>query len=221
MSAEYGCYVKKKTGGPTCRLCSVQLKYGDGFARIYINSYADPYFHAKCLDLAAVKAGLEKANLKEYAKRKAEEDATKAEDRAATKVKSVERKKKTSFQKQILRDALKTQNILVSKVSITGGGHYSESRLWIGPGEKLRQQEGLQNPEAAYRDRWPDISCDFIDQDIAMGARQTWSGSGWIYDGGTKVSLADPDSLQKIGEELVKRASKWIYLFEKKPKAKK
>jgi len=122
MKTEYGCYVKSKKGKADCRLCDKPIQYGDGYARIFINGMANPYFHAGCLEVASQAANAEKAKIAEYEAAQRKVNEAKAAALAEQKAESKKHRDNYRFKKQIIKDALKTQDILVSRLSITCWG---------------------------------------------------------------------------------------------------
>jgi hypothetical protein len=196
MNTNYGCYVKKTKGSPRCKFCEKELKYGDAYARIYINRYANPYFHAYCLDKIAQKAQETKEKLKEFEVSETARVTVIRMRRELDKIEAKKITKKASFQKQIIRDALKTQNIMVSKVKIMGGGFNEEDIFRIrcdGGPFKIEHLSSIFNGDSVY-----------------IGLSKYWTrGTDVPPIGGngcylSQFCLADPNSLEKIGAEIVK-----------------
>jgi hypothetical protein len=173
---------------------------GDAFARVYINSYANPHFHGECLKIITAKVDVEHTKLDQYKTEYAKQQADKLAEREASKAKTAEANKKLDFKKKIIKDALKSA-IKVSKLSITHtttgwGGIFKSGTVAV---DRFK----VAKPNKEYWNE-PAILWVFMNgPEIVIQA-----GDGSIPTGPTTVvrynfNLTDPDSIAKMGATMV------------------
>jgi hypothetical protein len=204
INAEFGCFVRTSGQVPCCRLCDKPLEVGDAFARIYINSYANPHFHGDCLKHTAAQVDIEHAKLDQYKEEYAKEQAEKLAIREAAKAKTAAANEELNFRKKIIKDALKS-TVKVSKLSIIHSGS-----SW----------DGVFKGRAKPADRFK----------IAKPNKEYWNEPAiiWVFIGGSEVAiqpggppydpefgptmshlnLADPNAITKMGNMMLEIGGK-------------
>lgn len=187
----YGMYLKSTGGGGQCALCGNSLENGDLYVRI--TTYrAWPYLHQKCMRGAADKLDQKEPDLK------------KKYDEKVNKIKAEKAAKKTnrSWKKSIIKEALKTKKILISKISVTTPSDR-------GTGNVIR----IAEKNATY----PFVFL-FIDGDqvtITPPLDEHGNKTTWIWNLKRKaqanklkkqetIALNDPEALQKLGDAILR-----------------
>jgi len=202
---EYSCFVRKGKG-PRCQICHQNLIFGDPYARIQVNRYANPYFHAACLSVASNLALAEAENCEEIEKNFQEKEQTRRK-------KLKEKSNPIEFKKQVIRDALKLVGVNIQHLSITQIGNSRLGNLSVRRGFNGRSDiicvlRVAHSVEIAFKTDgslqvdglptgWPARSRP---HQIAQIDRQRGNAC-------SKLNLCDPQSLEKLGKALLKHDS--------------
>lgn len=210
----FGMYVKSSGSGASCSFCSVRLEEGEPYVRLTLYR-AWPYVHQRCLRKTADKLDTKMPNLKkEFDQAMARKEVIKE----ARKKLKVEKKNKRSWNNSILKEALKTQNILVSKISVTNPSDR-------GSGKVARIAE--KNARAPYCFVIQDEGKIFVIKPIdesGYHTDSTWRIKRMAQNGKlpehTEVLLADPNALEKIGVAIMEHSIGDWTPYKKKPRAK-
>jgi len=193
MKTVYGCFVRAPHTAPFCRICDEKLSPGDGFMSVISKSSrsGNYTFHGKCLKPAAEAALAEEANIEIH---QAEHNTIvayrKLQERKrleALREKHAPARDRGILNKSIVKEALKTVGVKVSKVYIKGT---TTSFL-------ISATKGYANTTEVHFEK---------DRVIVGDTGKVWDPStkGWVIPSSTKhISLTDPESFLKIGKAIL------------------
>ena len=205
-----GMYVKSTGSGAKCSFCEERLAEGDVYIRLTFHRVW-PYVHQKCLKATYNALEAKKPNFKVTF------DAAMAKKNAATlerKELNKKKKLKKNWNCSIMKEALKTQSILVSKISIT---NTSDGNVW---------RIAEKNSYKPY--------CFIVQDDGKIFVIKPWvdgrhtdsiwrikrmSQQGTLPEH-TEVQIADPEAFRKIGEAITRHSIGDWSPYRKKKKCK-
>ncbi|MHA2264020.1 MAG: hypothetical protein ACXAEN_16625 [Candidatus Thorarchaeota archaeon] len=206
-------YVKSSGSGASCSFCSVRLEEGDPFVRLTLYR-AWPFVHQRCLrktadKLDAMMPGLKKTFDQAMAKKEVA--------REERKKKKVEKKNKRSWNNSILKEALKTQNILVSKISVTNPSDRGSGKV-----ARIAEKNAAAPFVFVIQDEGKIFVIKPIDES-GYHTNSTWRIKRAAQNGKlpehTEVLLADPKALEKIGVAIMEHSlGDWTPYKKKKKK---
>jgi hypothetical protein len=179
--ADYGVYFGPRN--KKCGECGKRLQDQDGYVRVYINRYANPYFHANCLRKMVIEVEKHENKSGDLWKKHQEKIA------AAQAIKKAKKNKK-GFSRQIIKDALKAVGVKVSACKFRNATWRDERH------HEIEAESGQ------------DIWVSLIDDKAYVSARSNGYSYEyfWKNDWKTKpcIPLADPNALELLGKEILK-----------------
>jgi hypothetical protein len=206
-----GMYVKSTGSGAKCSFCENRLDEGDVYIRLTMYR-AWPYIHQKCL-LATAKA-LE-VKKPQFQLKFDEAMAKKAANLEKRKELKKEKKLTRNWNNSIIKEALKTQGILVSKISITNPGDRGTGKI-----VRLARKSDYKPFVFIIQDE-AKIFVIHPRDDTGRHTNSTYQIKRMAQNGKlpkhAEVPLADPNALKKIGEAIMEHSiGDWSPFTKKK-----
>lgn len=190
VTFEEGCYYGREV---KCGSCNKTINQGDSFVQINVGSWFRPFIHADCLlDVAQFAKG-EETYRDEYKQAWENQQAKVAANKAAKKAEVLVRKKKAEFNKQLIKDAMKSANLVIKKSRI--------NRIWSENPDRFRiYYAGCTCQKCSKHEKACDVTITqnhvSIDRDPLNKDKSIRGSLREEYD------LSDPDSISKIGLKL-------------------
>lgn len=212
---QYGLFIKRSGSGASCSFCAKRLDEGDPYVRLTLYR-AWPYVHQKCLRETADKLDSIKPRLQQnFDQAMAQKEIIK-KNREKLKV---EKKDKRSWNNSILKEALKTQNVLVSKISVTNPSDRGSGKV-----ARIAMKSARYPFVFVIQDEAKIFVIKPVDERGCL-TNSTWRIKAMAKQGKlpehTEILLADPKALEKIGVAIMEQSVGDWTPYKKKKKKKK
>lgn len=190
VTFEEGCYYGKDV---QCGSCNKIINQGDSFVQIDVGSWFRPFVHADCLLNVAQFAKAEEVHRDTYKQEWEQQQTRVAATKAAKKAEAIVRKKKADFNKQLIKDAMKSADLVIRKSRI--------NRIWSEDPDRFRIfYAGCTCQECSRHVKVCDIS--ILQNHVALDRdplNKDLSIRGTLRE---EYDLTDPNSISKIGLKL-------------------